>query len=173
MQKRPTSRSNRGKTGTADGAGGELNLVPIMSMLVILIPVLLVAFTFVEIKIESATAPRMALPGDNAKAPVRVPTVYVGAGGAVQVRGFEGELYASLDPATEGLVDAEELATTMEGLQKQSPTSNKVRIAAAPSVPWHVMARCLDATRGAPDGAQQGRFEDVVLMAPTETPPAL
>jgi biopolymer transport protein ExbD len=37
----------------------DLNLSPIMSILVILIPMLLYAFSFFEVKVQAVTAPRM------------------------------------------------------------------------------------------------------------------
>ena len=48
----------RGKRG--DDAQIELNLVPIMALLCVLIPVLLAAFNFFEIKVQAMSVPRMA-----------------------------------------------------------------------------------------------------------------
>jgi biopolymer transport protein ExbD len=50
--------SKRGNRHKSDDI--ELNLVPIMGLLVVLIPVLLFAFKFFEIKVQAVSAPRMS-----------------------------------------------------------------------------------------------------------------
>ena len=55
----------RGKRG--EDAQIELNLVPIMALLCVLIPVLLAAFNFFEIKVQAMSVPRMATGKSKAK----------------------------------------------------------------------------------------------------------
>ena len=55
----------RGKRGNE--ASIELNLVPIMALLCVLIPVLLAAFNFFEIKVQAMSVPRMATGKSKAK----------------------------------------------------------------------------------------------------------
>ena len=55
----------RGKRGK--DAQIELNLVPIMALLCVLIPVLLAAFNFFEIKVQAMSVPRMATGKSKAK----------------------------------------------------------------------------------------------------------
>ena len=55
----------RGKRG--NDAQIELNLVPIMALLCVLIPVLLAAFNFFEIKVQAMSVPRMATGKSKAK----------------------------------------------------------------------------------------------------------
>ena len=53
MARKPSERAH------GEDVEAELNLVPIMAILVILIPVLLYAFTFFEVKVQAVAAPRL------------------------------------------------------------------------------------------------------------------
>ena len=53
MARKPSDRAH------GESEEPELNLVPIMAILVILIPVLLYAFTFFEVKVQAVAAPRL------------------------------------------------------------------------------------------------------------------
>ena len=46
---------------------GDINLTPIMALLVILIPVLLFAFSFFEVKVQAVAAPRLGPSQKNKK----------------------------------------------------------------------------------------------------------
>ena len=62
MARKPSQRAHAGKEEVP-----ELNLVPIMAILVILIPVLLFAFTFFEIRVQAVAAPRLGPSAKNKK----------------------------------------------------------------------------------------------------------
>ena len=53
MSRKPSERRN------AEDFDDELDLTPIMSILVILIPVLLFAFSFFEVRVQAVSSPRL------------------------------------------------------------------------------------------------------------------
>ena len=52
---------------SADDEGGDLNLVPIMAIMVILVPMLIFMFTFHQITVQRVMAPRRGVAGKKAK----------------------------------------------------------------------------------------------------------
>ncbi|MBR58829.1 MAG: hypothetical protein CMH54_12520 [Myxococcales bacterium] len=56
MARKPSERSHSRKT-----QGGDLNLAPIMSILVILIPMLIFVFQFYQIAVQQVAAPKMGM----------------------------------------------------------------------------------------------------------------
>ena len=61
MARKPSDRSHFVETE------GEINLSPIMSILVILIPMLLLLFNFHEIKVQAVAAPKVGSGQDQEK----------------------------------------------------------------------------------------------------------
>ncbi len=139
----------------------DLNLTPIMGLMVILIPIILFMYNFFEVKVQAVAAPRLgsgaAKPqdGQDEKKPLNL-TVHIGKNGfAIKIQedlmvepippipkraydGFEGEDYDY--PALYG-----KLRT-----YKDNPAYDKettINISADLDVPWHIVARTIDAAR--------------------------
>lgn len=143
----------RGKRDDVDM--GELNLVPIMALLVVLIPVLLFAFTFVDIKIQAVQAPKMgtgsAKKKDDAKKPLML-TVAVKKDGFIITMQSEqaGEPEPPIPMRSIDGVDVHDYATlysrivVIKGQYKDEKT---VTISAEMDIPWHILAKTIDCVR--------------------------
>lgn len=152
------ARRNRGKDELP-----SINLTPIMSILVILVPILLYAFTFFEVRIQGVSAPRMgtgqAKKKDDEKKPLNLTVLITKKGFVIKQ---QAELTTEPEPkifkrnftiTDEGKkVDVEEydfpaLYTRLASKKKQYPNERIVNIGADMDVPWHVIARTIDACR--------------------------
>lgn len=150
--------SKRGKRG--DTELGELNLVPIMALLVVLIPVLLFAFNFFEIKIQAVSAPRMGSGQTKQKDPDKKPlnlTVLITSDGFVIKK--QAELTAEPEPKifkttfdVEGRSVEEynypALYNRLVQIKKQYPEEKTVNIGGdLKSTRWKTLARTIDTCR--------------------------
>lgn len=137
----------------------ELDLTPIMSILVILIPVLLFAFNFFQIKITEVQAPRSsAAPKkqkDDKEKPLNLTVIVTSKGFAVSQQselaegGEAGENIKMLANPPEKS-DGYDYATLYNLLVKKKNTWKKektINIGAEMDIHWDTVARTLDATR--------------------------
>jgi biopolymer transport protein ExbD len=135
----------------------DLNLSPIMSILVILIPMLLYAFSFFEVKVQAVTAPRMGpsnqKPKDeDEKKPLNLTVLVTGKGFVVKqqaelttepekpifMRSFNGGAEEYDFPA---------LYSRLMAKKKQYPDEITINIGAEMDIPWHIIARTIDSAR--------------------------
>jgi hypothetical protein len=140
----------------------EPDLSPIMSILCILIPVLLFAFSFVEIKVQAVSAPRMGSgkakkQDDDAKKPLNLTVLITSKGFVVKQ---QAELTTEPDPPIfkrtmtdrdgvehEDMYDFPTLYSKIMEKKKAYPDENTINIGAEMDIPWHVLARTIDAAR--------------------------
>lgn len=141
----------------ADEEMQELNLIPIMALLVILIPVLLFAFTFVQIKIQAVSAPRLgsgqAKKANDEKKPLNL-TVLITKDGFMIKK--QAELTAQPEPKIfkrqfEGLdheeYDFPKLYSRLAAIKRQYPNEKTINIGAEMNIPWKTLARTIDCSR--------------------------
>jgi biopolymer transport protein ExbD len=136
---------------------GELNLTPIMALLVILIPVLLFAFSFFEVKVQAVSAPRLG-PTKSTKDPKKEKPLNL----TVQItsKGFNLTQDKEFTTAPEKPIykkrfagedrdeyDYPSLYSRLVAKKNQYPDEKVINIAAEFDVPWHVIARTIDAAR--------------------------
>lgn len=140
----------------------EPDLSPIMSILCILIPVLLFAFSFVEIKVQAVSAPRMGSgkakkQDDDAPKPLNLTVLITSKGFVVKQ---QAELTSEPDPPIfkrtmtdrdgvehEDMYDFPTLYSKIMEKKKAYPEENTINIGAEMDIPWHVLARTIDAAR--------------------------
>jgi len=140
----------------------EPDLSPIMSILCILIPVLLFAFSFVEIKVQAVSAPRMGSgkskkQDDDQKKPLNL-TVLITAKGFVVKQ--QAELTTEPDPPifkrtltdkdgkeVENMYDFPTLYSKIMAKKLAYPEESTINIGAEMNIPWHIVARTIDAAR--------------------------
>ena len=139
----------------------ELNLTPIMGLMVLLIPMLLFLFNFFEVKVQAVAAPRLgsgaAKPqdGEEEKKPLNL-TVHIGKSGfAIKIQedlmvepippipkrtydGFEGEDY-----------DYPALYNRLRIFKDNPSYDNEttINVSADMDIPWQTVARTIDAAR--------------------------
>ena len=139
---------------------GELNLVPIMAILVILIPVLLYAFSFFEVKVQAVSAPRMGPSSgkpkaDDDKKPLNLTVLITSKGFVIKQQAElqaepEKPIYKrSFDVAGKQVeeYDFPALYSRLVKKKDQYPDEKVINIGAEMDIPWHVIARTIDATR--------------------------
>ncbi len=160
MARTPSSRRHGG-----DEAAEELNLTPIMSILVILIPVLLFAFTFYEVKIQAVNAPRLGSgsakkPDENEKKPLNLTVLITSKGFTIKQQAEhtteeEPKIYKRTFqvPNKDGVMteveeyDYPALYSKLAAKKTQYPDEKTINIGAEMNIPWHIIARTIDATR--------------------------
>ncbi len=138
----------------------ELNLTPIMGLMVLLIPMLLFLFNFFEVKVQAVAAPRLgsgaAKPqdGEEEKKPLNL-TVHIGKNGfGIKV---QDELSANenLTPIPKRVYDGFEgedfdypaLYARLRGFKDKYKDEATINISADMDVPWQTVARTIDAAR--------------------------
>jgi biopolymer transport protein ExbD len=157
MARKPSARKNRRAVDY-----GDLNLVPIMSIITLLIPLLIYAFNFFEIKIVSVAAPRMGTgtskktTDEDQKKPLNLtvvisdkgfllkmePTLVETAEFRIEKRTFQntqGEAYREFD--------FPRLYAKLVELKEKFPKESTVNLGAEFGVTWSVISRTIDATR--------------------------
>jgi biopolymer transport protein ExbD len=135
----------------------DLNLSPIMSILVILIPMLLYAFSFFEVKVQAVTAPRMGpskptKDKEEEEKPLNLTVL-------VTSKGFVVKQQAELTSEPEKPIfkrsfngGAEEydfpaLYSRLMAKKKTYPDEITINIGAEMDIPWHIIARTIDCAR--------------------------
>lgn len=138
----------------------ELNLIPIMGLMVLLIPMVLFLYNFFEVKVQAVAAPRLGSaaqkkPDDDAKKPLNL-TVHISRTG-FQIK-IQEDLMVEPIPAipkrvfagmTEEEYDYPALYTRLRTF-KDNPAydkENTVNISADMDIPWQTVARTIDAAR--------------------------
>ena len=130
----------------------EVNLTPIMSILVILIPILLFAFNFFQLKIQKVQAPRTgksSKPKDPTKQPLNLTILITKQGFAVQQqKELMGEAAgAKIPKAEDGQYNFAKLYNVLVRKKEQYPKEKIVNIGAEFEIEWQVVARTIDATQ--------------------------
>jgi biopolymer transport protein ExbD len=155
MARKPSERRHGGAEDF-----GDVNLTPIMSILVILIPMLIFAFSFFEVKIQAVAAPKMGQPKktdtENEKKPLNLTVLITDDGFKVSQ---EEELTTEPDaPIPKKLItndlgmevkeyDFPTLYNRLMSKKKLHKDERTINIGADPHIPWHVIARTIDASR--------------------------
>ena len=124
----------------------RINLTPIMSILVILIPVLLFAFNFFQLSIQTAHAPRSG-PGGG-KTPTRLTVLVTGKGFAVMGESERSpRTQGHAIPKKDGRFDYASLYNVLVDKKRERPTDGVINIGAESNIPWSVVVRAADTTR--------------------------
>ncbi|NUN14741.1 MAG: biopolymer transporter ExbD [Myxococcales bacterium] len=137
----------------------DINLTPIMSILVILIPMLIFAFSFIEIALQQVAAPKMGPPKPkqaDEKKPLQLTIVVNDAGFVLkQQADFEEPdvvipLKEQADVAvTQPHLEYDYARLYSELMKKKKAYSEErtINLAADFHIPWHILARTIDAAR--------------------------
>lgn len=168
MARKPSDASHRRKGDKFD----DLNLTPIMSMLVILIPMLLAMFNFFEVKVQAVAAPKLgsgtAKSGDDKEKPLNLTVLISKTGFAIKLQDehqsafpptmftpiqrdvlrYEGTSEAGTTTEMQGeQYDFATLYNRLEELKSKFDKETTINIAAEMDIPWHVVARTIDSAR--------------------------
>lgn len=137
----------------------EVNLIPIMSILCILIPVLILAFNFFEVSIQQVAAPKVGKPkesSENKDKPLQLTVVIDSKGFSIKqntelvtekekpipktdITNENGETRKDYNYA--------ELYRRLREIKKNFPEERTVNISGDPKIPWYVIAKTIDASR--------------------------
>jgi len=149
--------SKRTERGREVQDWGEVDVTPVMSILVILIPVLIFAFNFFEVSIQQVAAPKVGTPKEakeDKKKQLQLTVV-------INEKGFTIKQNADLVTEKEkpipkrsvsaddgaGEYDFPRLYTQLRKIKTAWPEEKTVNITGNPKIPWHVVARTIDASR--------------------------
>lgn len=162
MAKKPSKASHSKSEAVQD-----LNLSPILALLVILIPMLLAMFNFFEVKVQAVAAPKLGTgkttKADDSEKPLNL-TVLVSKDGFLIKQQSELQDTADRpipkDVFTTEVTDGDNVITTtgedydypalyskLHEKKSRYPKETTVNIAAEMDIPWHVIARTIDAAR--------------------------
>lgn len=174
MARKPSSR--RHSVGELD----DVNLVPIMSILVILVPMLIYAFTFFEVTVQSVAAPKMGTgkaktKDTDEKKPLNL-TVLISddgfmlkydeeqMGGETEAPIKKVEFPADKDHGDQPYWDYDypTLHNRLARMKEKFPQEEQLNIGAEMHIPWQTIARTIDAARLQLDGVP---FEGEERMA--------
>jgi biopolymer transport protein ExbD len=140
----------------------ELNLVPIMAILVILIPTLLYAFTFFEVRVQAVAAPRLGpaqktkkKEDDDQKKPLNLTVLVTKDGFALKQQAELTDEPERPIPKRTFMVKGKErvdydypaLYTRIRQRKIEHPDETTVNVGAEMDIPWQTIARTIDATR--------------------------
>ncbi len=181
----PRSGSRRGKRSVEEL--GELNLSAIMAILVILIPMLIFVFNFFEVKVQAVAAPKVgsgkAKKKDSDKKPLNL-TVLISRKGFVlkqqdelqtepekpiYKRTFEIDVEDEKGQKRRETVedyDYPALYTRLFSKKTAYPDEKTINIAAEMDIPWHVVARTIDAARLQLDKPSYVKLSDYTAAKP-------
>jgi len=169
----------RKRRGHGVGELDDVNLIPIMSVIVILIPMLIYAFNFFEVTVQSVAAPKMGT-GKAKKddAPEKKPlnlTILVSDQGfmlkydeelmagqeepQIKKREFAGDDVHGEQPYVD--YDFPTLHNRLAAMKSRFPDEKQVNIGAEMHIPWKTIARTIDCARLELEGAP---FEGDVAM---------
>ncbi len=126
----------------------EANLTPIMSILVILIPMLLALFNFFEVTVQAVAAPRNAPGGQQQASPPRA-VLHVGEAALnVHVVGGQTQLEPVRIPHQDTGPNYARLNVVLTELAAAHPRmSRTLMVNAGEEIPWQVVASAVDAAR--------------------------
>ena len=141
-------------------ASSELDILPVMSLIVHLIPMLLLSVRFLTLSQVSAQGPVLpSSPAPSREAfeeqEQRVVSVVitpegfvVGGSGAVDPR------IPCVGPCSPDTYDYASLNRAMVAAKRLHPNESRVVLAPAPSVPYDVLVRVMEASRARTDGGE-------------------
>ncbi len=162
MARKPSEASH------SSDAGQELNLAPIMGLLVILIPMLLAMFNFFEVKVQAVAAPKLGTgsskKSDDQKKPLNLTVLISKTGFQLKQESelqTEPEKPILRDTFTITTKDSSGAASTitkedydypalysrLAAKKRAYPDETTINIAAEMDIPWYVIARTIDASR--------------------------
>lgn len=159
----------------------ELNLVPIMNLVTILIPFLLMAAQFISLAVIDSTLPAIGPPQpqqqDDTDKPLNLSVIITNQGytiaGAESVLPNEGSDKGPTVPCLESgcptpdSYDAKELTRLIGLVKDQYPDDQNVILVPESRVPYGVLVKTMDATREDPstmvDGKPRELFPYVVI----------
>lgn len=127
---------------------GEANidLTPIMSILVILIPILLFAFTFFEVKVQAVSAPRFS--SDGGRPPeekVKLTVLVKPEGFTIKLGGDRPDEKIPLRAHADGAeYDYPRLYARLVELKERYPDVETIFLGGTERTPWRVLARVMD-----------------------------
>jgi len=143
----------------------DMDLKPIMGLICILIPLLVYAFSFYEIKVQPVAAPRIGSPstgegGEEEKKPLNL-TVSIAVDAIVvkvdntlaAEQGIEPEVtipkknFTMPDGKVVNEYDYPELYKRLVQIKRKFRNEQTVFITADPETPWSIVARVIDAAR--------------------------
>jgi hypothetical protein len=148
-------RKNRGRGEEEDF--GEVDFKAVMSILVILIPVLIFAFNFFQVTIQRVEAPKVGKPkAADVDAEKKLHLTI-----SIDSKGFTIKQNADLvteqlpfipkrgNAASDGAgeYDFPKLYSMLRKVKDAYPKETQVNITGDPKIPWHVVARTIDAAR--------------------------
>ncbi|MDP6945920.1 MAG: biopolymer transporter ExbD [Myxococcota bacterium] len=155
MARKPSERAH------GEEVDADLNLVPIMAILVILIPVLLYAFTFFEVRVQAVAAPRLGpakkteKKDEDKEKPLNLTVLVTKDGFAIkqQAELMEGE--EPPIPKRTFMIKGKEvveydypaLYTRVRQKKIKHPDETTINVGAEMDIPWQTIARTIDATR--------------------------
>ncbi|TNF29642.1 MAG: hypothetical protein EP329_15270 [Deltaproteobacteria bacterium] len=184
MARKPSQASH-----SESGGNEELNLSPIMALLVILIPMLLAMFNFFEVKVQAVAAPKLGTGKTSKTDPDKKPlnlTVLISKQGfllkqqdelqdvaekPIPKDTFEMSVMENGAPVTKSIEDYDfaTLYSRLRAKKQRYPDETTINIAAEMDIPWHVIARTIDASRvQLEDGNFEGR--DRMMKYASATP---
>lgn len=161
MARRPSERAHRGSE-----RAGELNLIPIMNLVVLLIPALLLTAALVQITVINATAPvpapRSALhaPVDRADLAIAVTERGFTLAGSASGLPFQAGDAVTVPKRADGTYDYGRLARKLLAIKTDFPDLTRVTISATPTIDYDVIVKVMDASR---QFGEKRLFPDVVL----------
>ncbi|MBX2800300.1 MAG: biopolymer transporter ExbD [Myxococcales bacterium] len=162
----------KGKRG---GQAEELDLVPIMNLVTILIPFLLMASSFVSLAAIDSTLPAIGQPPeplqDDEDPPLSLSIDitdegYIVKGGDESLKG-EGEDKGLRIPCaqsncpTPDTYDTKELRSLLVDLKEAWPEEENVILVPTSQVPYEVLVLTMDATRNDPETTEDGKPRDL------------
>lgn len=152
----------------------NLNLSPIMALMVILIPMLLAMFNFFEVKVQAVAAPKLgtgkASKTDDQKKPLNLTVLITKQGFLIKQQDELQDVAEKPIPkdtfsmpinengvVSEKAVEEYDYATLYNRLRAKKqkyPDETTLNVAAEMDIPWHVIARTIDAARVELDKAE-------------------
>jgi len=154
-----------------DGAGwryADVDLKPMMSVVCVLIPMILLAFSFYEIKVQPVAAPKVGFSGggkgggvaDNPeenKVPLNLTVIVTSKGvqvkqtaeiaaGEADVK-FDRKLFEIADGVKEEDYDYPAVYSKLVEIKKKHPNETSINIGAESDINWAYVARMVDASR--------------------------
>lgn len=157
MARLPSERKSRLNVADVD-----IDLKPIMGLICILIPLLVYAFSFYEIKLLAVSAPKIGAPapqeaGDEQKKPLNLTVLITEQGFAIKMEKelVEGESdinipkksFETPDGRTVSDYDYPELYARLLEIKKKFRSEITINIGGDPDVTWQTVVRTIDAAR--------------------------
>ncbi len=157
MARLPSERKSR-----LNEADVDIDLKPIMGLICILIPLLVYAFSFYEIKLQPVSAPKIGAPapqeaGDEQKKPLNLTVLLTEQGFAVKMEKELAEGEADINIPKKSFqtpdgrrvtdYDYPELYARLVEIKKKFRSETTINIGAEPDVTWETIARTIDAAR--------------------------